>query len=79
MVISFVIPYPYNLTANPGEVEEIIEVPITALLDKSNFSEEFKIHEDELVPDYSYNYGERVIWGATSRILKQFLELVYGA
>jgi 8-oxo-dGTP pyrophosphatase MutT (NUDIX family) len=73
------IPYPYKFTASPLEVEEIIEVPLAVLLDRSNFSEELKLHEDELIPDYSYKYGERVIWGATARILKQFLELVFGA
>ncbi len=73
------IPYPYAFTANPREVEEIIEVPLAILLDKRNFSAELKLYEGELVPEYSYKYGEWVIWGATARILKQFLELVFGA
>lgn len=72
------IPYPYAFRASPREVEEIIEVPLAVLLDKNNFKEELKFREGELVPEYSYEYGGRVIWGATARILKQFLEVVFG-
>jgi len=72
------IPYPYAFKANPREVAEIIEVPLAVLLDKSNFSEEMKVHQGELVPDYSYKYGDWVIWGATARIIKQLLEVVFG-
>ncbi len=30
----------------------------------------------KLVPTAAFQYGEHVIWGATARILGQFLELV---
>lgn len=73
------IPYPYKFSANPEEVEEVISVPLEVLLDKSNFREETKIIQDDPVPQYYYQYGDRVIWGATARILKQFLEVVFGA
>lgn len=73
------IPYPYQFKASPEEVEEIIEVPLAALLDRSNFREELQPLQGELVPQYFYQYGDRVIWGATARILKQFLETVFGA
>jgi 8-oxo-dGTP pyrophosphatase MutT (NUDIX family) len=72
------IPYPYEFKASPEEVEEIIEVPLAALLDRSNFWEELQPLQGELVPQYFYKYGDRVIWGATARILKQFLETVFG-
>jgi len=73
------IPYPYEFKANPGEVEEIIEVPLAALLDRSNFWEELQPLQGKLIPQYFYQCGDRVIWGATARILKQFLETVFGA
>lgn len=72
-------PCPYTFKASAREVETIIEVPLAVLLDKSNFSEELKLHQGELVPEYTYRYGHWVIWGATARILKQFLEVVFGA
>ena len=73
------IPYPYQFKVSPEEVEEIIEVPLAALLDRSNFREELQPLQGELVPQYFYQYGDRVIWGATARILKQFLETVFWA
>lgn len=72
------IPYPYEFNPNPQEVEEIIEVPIAALLDKSNFKEEQKYRDGKLVYEYSFEYSGWVIWGATARILKQLLEVVFG-
>jgi len=72
------IPYPYEFQTNPEEVEELISVPLDVLLDKSNFREEIESIDGTLVPQYYYHYGERVIWGATARILKQFLEGVFG-
>ncbi|OGO04119.1 MAG: hypothetical protein A2Y91_04495 [Chloroflexi bacterium RBG_13_54_8] len=73
------IPYPYGFKANPREVEEVIFVPLEVLLDKTNFREEMQPIGGEVVPQYFYHCGDRVIWGATARILKQFLEIVFGA
>ena len=72
------IPYPYRFRVNPREVEEIIEVPIAALLDPGNFREELELRQGKLVPQYFYHYKHWVIWGATARILKQFLEVISG-
>ena len=71
------IPYPYKFTKNPEEVEEIIEVPVTALLDKNSFREEVELRHGKPTPAYFYQYHGYIIWGATARILKQFLELVF--
>ena len=72
------IPYPYDLKANPEEVQEIISVPMEVLLDRRNFREEPQYVDGVLVAQYFYHYGDQVIWGATARILKQFLEVVFG-
>ena len=72
------IPYPYRFRVNPREVEEIIEVPIAALLDTGSLREEPELRQGKLVPQYFYHYKHWVIWGATARILKQFLEVVSG-
>jgi len=67
------IPYPYQFKVDGWEVEEIIEVPISALL-----GEDCRRQETEIiggVTSYSYHYQGRVIWGATARILRQFLDI----
>ncbi len=71
-----VIPWPYPLKIDPMEVEEIIEVPISALLDKSCLRLGTDTLDSQIIPAYFYHYQGEVIWGATARILKQFLDIV---
>lgn len=73
------IPYPYKFVINPDEIEELVEVPISSLLDKNNYREELQIHQGKSYWVYFYQYQGKVIWGATARILKQFLDLVFGS
>jgi 8-oxo-dGTP pyrophosphatase MutT (NUDIX family) len=72
------IPYSYNFLLDKWETEELIEVPITALLDKNCFSESITIQNGEGTNTYFFKYGDRIIWGATAKILKQFLEILGG-
>ncbi len=69
------IPWPYQFRMDEGEVEELIEVPVSALLDKGCQHQETEIIDGETVASYFYHYQGRVIWGATARILKQFLDI----
>lgn len=66
-------PYPFKL--DPWEVAEIIEVPITALLDEACVIQETATRRGQPVASYSYLYQAEVIWGASARILHQFLEI----
>jgi 8-oxo-dGTP pyrophosphatase MutT (NUDIX family) len=70
-----VITWPNDLRADGWETDEIIEVPIAALLDKKSREDKDEVIEGKPVTSYFYHYGGRVIWGATARILHQFLEL----
>jgi len=69
------IPWPQALKVDQREVEEIIEIPLSALLDKGCLREEIKIIDGEVATLYFYHYQGRVIWGATARILNQFLDI----
>jgi len=69
------IPCPYSLKVNRWEIEEIIEVPIPALLGKGCMRQDTEIIDGETVTSYCYYYQGRVIWGATARILNQFLDI----
>ena len=69
------IPWPYQFEADEAEVEEIIEIPISALLDKDCLRQETEIVDGKAVTSYFYHYQGRVIWGATARILNQFLDI----
>jgi 8-oxo-dGTP pyrophosphatase MutT (NUDIX family) len=69
-------PYPYPFKVSEVEIAELIEAPLASLLKKDCFSEReiFRGGEREIV--YAYQYGKHIIWGATARILKQFLDLI---
>lgn len=70
------IPYPYDFKINHKEVEKLIEVPIAAVQDKANFRQEIITDKGRVFPTYFYYYSDYVIWGATARILKSFLDLL---
>jgi 8-oxo-dGTP pyrophosphatase MutT (NUDIX family) len=69
-------PYPYPFKLSPIEIGELIEVPLACLLDRNCFGERIIIQGDNERVAESYQYGKYIIWGATARILKQFLELI---
>jgi 8-oxo-dGTP pyrophosphatase MutT (NUDIX family) len=70
------IPWPYQFKVDGWETEEIIEVPISVLLDKSNVRRSKDFLEGEEIDQYYYHYQDKVIWGATARILKQLLDIL---
>ena len=69
-------PYPYSFKVSEAEIAELIEVPLSFLLDDNCFSEReiFRDGREEAI--YNYQYGHHIIWGATAKILKQFLDLI---
>jgi 8-oxo-dGTP pyrophosphatase MutT (NUDIX family) len=70
------IPWPYRFTISKEEVEKVISVPVTVLLDKDCLKPETEILDGKKVDSFEYHFGETVIWGATARILKKLLEII---
>jgi 8-oxo-dGTP pyrophosphatase MutT (NUDIX family) len=67
--------WPLELVPDPGEVAEILAVPIRKLVEPGALS------TAELGTGRTINFfevGEQVIWGATARMLRQVLELSLG-
>ena len=71
------IPHPYEFKVNSDEVEELVEVPILALLDKNNYREEVGVYQGRSYRSSIYQYQGEVITGATAGILKQLVELLF--
>ena len=72
-----IIPWPYRFIPEKAEVDEIITVPLSALLDKANVKPAIETIDGGIVVDsYNYLYQGKIIWGATARILQKFLEIV---
>ncbi len=70
------IPYPYPFKVNREEIEEVLEVPLSSLLNGPGFREELFERNGDKFPVYFYQHDQHTIWGATARILKQLLELI---
>jgi 8-oxo-dGTP pyrophosphatase MutT (NUDIX family) len=60
------IPYPHSLRTNGREVKGAFSVPLSFLMDEANFKQD----------SHAYEYEGHIIWGATARILKQFIDLL---
>ncbi|MEW6143090.1 MAG: CoA pyrophosphatase [Chloroflexota bacterium] len=68
--------HPYELMSDGCEVEEIINVPLRYLLNPKNWRQKATPDGQSQVPEYAIDYHGRIIWGATARILRQFLHLL---
>ena len=58
------------------EIEKVIEVPVGALLACGCFRAESWERDGVARDVYFYDYQDTTIWGATARILKQYLDLI---
>ena len=70
------IPYPYPFKPSDLEIAEVLEVPIGSLYDPANIRWETRWNGESLTTVYSYVFEEHVVFGATAKILQQFLEIV---
>jgi 8-oxo-dGTP pyrophosphatase MutT (NUDIX family) len=70
---------PYEFVPSDIEVAEVLEPPIADLLDDASLVLEERVVDGEIryAPAYLWN-GHRV-WGATARMLQEFLDLLQGA
>lgn len=67
-------PYPWHSQAE--EVAEIIEIPVSHLLDPENRVEFTRERNGGIVTLRGYRFGEHVVWGATGQIIANFLEVI---
>lgn len=73
-----VIPHPYPLRVNPMEIAEVLFVPLSVFRDATKMRVEERDREGERINVYFYYHGSHEIWGATARIMKGFIDAVYG-
>ena len=67
-VVATVTP-PFNLQADPDEVADIFEVPLSFLLDSANHQRHSAELQGKRRDFYAVPYGDRFIWGATAGII----------
>ena len=71
------IPYPYPFKINPYEVKRIITVPLDLFFKQipDHQKREMKF-DDPAYDDPVYQYHGDTIWGATARIMENFIRIV---
>lgn len=70
-------PVPYPFRPAEDEVAEILEVPLAHLLDPGCLEPEERVLPDgRSVSMHAYRFGDHLIWGATARMLRCFLDLL---
>lgn len=76
IIHSFVgkIPYPYPFRPNSGEVEKVIEVPLRLFFGGEEILP--VEYEGRIYRNLAYSFGGEVIWGATARIMRNFVEII---
>jgi len=70
-----IVPWPYDFKVDGWETDEIIEAPLPSLLDEESWHHKNEVVAGRKVTSYFYHYRNDVIWGATARILHQFLAI----
>jgi len=77
LISSFVgkIPYPYDFRINKEEISELIVVPIEELRRPPRVG--YVVRDGKPYPVYYYDLPQHVVWGATARIVKNFVEVVF--
>ena len=78
LISTFVatIPYPYRFKPSEIEVAEVLEVPINHLRNQQSWRDEARFHEGALGVSRSYVYQGHVIFGATAKVLSNFLDVI---
>ncbi len=65
-----------HFTPNPSEVELVIEIPITELLDENTITEDAWEEKGKLFRKPFFAISNQQIWGATAMILSEFRHLL---
>jgi len=70
------IPFPYSFHISKKEVERLIEVPFQFFFNPSQPGPYSIEYRGERIEIPAFIYGDVVIWGATERILEDFIGLI---
>ena len=65
---------PFQTAPEPGEVEEVFDVPLAHVLEPQNYRVESRYWRGSRRYYFTVPYGPYYIWGATARMLRAFAE-----
>ena len=70
------IPYPYEFNPSSIEIAAVVEIPLRILRDPAAIRWDSRLEDGQRVAVRSYAYGPYLIYGATAKIIDQFLETI---
>jgi 8-oxo-dGTP pyrophosphatase MutT (NUDIX family) len=68
--------YPYTWKFSDHEVAYLLEVPLSHLCDPANLIPDRRVINGREYEFQSYQFGDDLIWGATARMLGNFLDIM---
>lgn len=68
----------FRLVPEPGEVEDIFEVPLSFLMDPANHQRRSRPWQGKERFFYAMPWGERYIWGVTAGMIRNLHDRLYG-
>jgi 8-oxo-dGTP pyrophosphatase MutT (NUDIX family) len=71
--------YPFTTRVSPAEIAELITLPLERFLHPDRFTKRSFINHGQPYPVYYFQVEGYNVWGATAKILKDFLELAFEA
>ena len=75
-VFTGTIKYPYPFKPSAIEIAEVLEFPVSALVDPANRRTETRWDDGHPATSYSYVHQEHVVFGATARILQSCIDIL---
>lgn len=72
------IPYPFEINPSDDEISEVIVLPLFRFFEPDIFTRREFTRAGEIYPVYYFRIDEYNVWGATAKMLKQFLEIAMG-
>ena len=75
-VFTGTIKYPYLFKPSAIEIAEVLEFPVSALIDTANRRTETRWDDGHPATSYSYVHQEHVVFGATARILQSCIDIL---
>ncbi len=75
-VFTGTIEYPYPFKPSAIEIAEVLEFPVSELIDPANRRTETRWEDGGPVTSYSYVHQEHIVFGATARILQGCIDIL---
>ncbi len=71
------VPYPYDFSINRTEVERLIKVPLSVFNTKNSGSNKNLVEFEGITyQSQNYSFNGDLIWGATARIMQNFMNII---